>query len=504
MKKQAFKISILFLFVIIQTVKAQFPVDEPYQSIAPPVTPAMPDYAQTVIDNSVTTPIEITRVTEVYNYTDDNGNPAVWYPTHSYSKEQVWNFDQTKYKIASWKIYNASTYVEEQSLSGMYPSFWSNTNPDLMWSFRENGDIKKYTISTNSTVTIANIPGYDVIKPGPGEGNMDIYDHYVALVGKKDKGNGIYDLDVIVFDLINETIVSTKTFPDGWSDGADYAPKYIDWVSVSQSGSYVVIMWNHNTATDEDNTYQENGFQHYGVEVYNTLDMQFQNRIIRYGNHGDLGYAVDGGEVLVQFYGEYGGGTLYMHKLDGSGASVLTTNTDFGGEGHVSCRNINRPGWAYVTISNSNQSGQIVAVKLDDSGIVEHFGHHFSSDTSYDQSAMAVASPDGDIICFKSDFGTAPDDGDVTYSFFAKVANAASINDKQINNVNCYPNPAHHFVRIESQDIIENITIFNQLGQKIKSIDYNQMIDISKLSKGMYFLNIKTDRGLTIKKIIKQ
>lgn len=500
----------LFIVFFMQSAIAQFPVDGQYQSIATPATLPIPDYGQTIVDNSVPSPIEITRITDIYNYVDGNGDPQVWYPTHEYSKTQVWNADQTKYKIKSWKVYDATTYQEVQSLSSLYPSYWSNTNADIIWSYRENGDIKKYDVSTNITTIVANIPGYEIIKLGPGEGNIDKNDHYVALVGKKNNGAGSFDLDVIVFDLQTNQIVTTRNFPNGWSDGSNSAPKYVDWVSVSQSGNFVVIMWNHSTATDNGvNQYIENGNLHYGVEVYNTLNMQFQNRIIRYGNHGDLGYAVDGNEVLVQFYGQYGGGKLYMHKLNGSGSTVLTTNPDFGVYGHVSCRNINRPGWAYITHSLDAQTGQIVAVKLDNSGIVEHFGHHFSSGTSYEQAAMAVASPNGDEICFKSDFGTGPNTNpSVAYSFIAKLSNVLSIEDESLTDINVYPIPANDFIKIESKNNVKNITIYNAIGQvikKIKNLNSNNLnIDIKYLNEGIYYLNISTEKKSIFKKIIKE
>jgi len=508
-QKKISLLKVLFIVIFIQSATAQFPIDGQYQSIAPPATPNMPAYGESVIDNSVPSPISITRITEAYNYVDGNGNPQVWYPTHEYSKTQVWNADQTKYKIMSWKVYNATTYQEEQTLSSMYPSYWSNTDPDVIWSFRENGDVKRYNVSTNTAVTIANISGYELIKLGPGEANFDKNDHYVALVGKKANGN-TYDLDVIIFDLQTAQIVTTRNFPNGWADGPDYAPKYFDWVSVSQSGNYVVIMWNHDTATDGANQYIENGNLHYGVEVYNTLDMSYQNRIIRYGNHGDLGYAADGKEVLVQFYGEYGGGTIYMHYLDGSGYVVLTTNPDFGVSGHISCRNINRPGWAYVTISELDETAQMVAIKLDGSGTVEHFGHHFSSALSYDQASMAVASPNGDKICFKSDFGTDPTPGsEVAYSFFATLANPNSIEDEETTTtIKLYPNPVQDFINLKSINSIKNITIYNEVGQVVKKVENinsrNTNINIKNLKKGFYYIHISTKNKSILKKLVKK
>jgi len=498
-------ISILTIYLLLPVSAQQFPNDMQYQSIAPPPTPALPNYGESVIDNSVSNPIKITRVTEAINYIDGNGDPQIWYPTHEYAKTQVWNADQTKYKIASWKVYDANTYQEIHQLSSMYPSYWSNINPDLIWSFRENGDIKKYTVSTNTTQIVANIPGYEVIKLGPGEGNIDKTDNYVALVGKKTNG----DLDVIIFNLQTLQIDHTETFVGAWGNGEFSFPDYIDWVSISQSGNYVIINWNN--ALNQTNNYylDQGGFNHYGIEVYNRSDMSFQNRIVPYGNHGDLGYAIDGDEVYVQFYGEYGGGTIYMHKLNGTGSTVLNTHSDIGVTGHISCRNINRPGWAYVTISETAQSAQIIAIKLDNSGIVEHFGHHFSSAMSYAQAAMAVASPNGNKICFKSDFGTDPvANSNVAYSFFAEVDAPSLIQGMNSNNIIIYPNPANDYIKIKSQNIIKKVIIYNTIGQEIKTLQVLNSnitsINTTTLNNGLYYLKITTEKGNTIKTIIIQ
>ncbi len=487
-------LQILLTLLIFQSVQAQFPEDIPYQSIPTPSGVDMPAYLESVTDYSVSNPIQITRISEPYYYNDNNGDPQVWYPTHEYAKIQVWNADQSLFKIRSWKVIDASTYEEVQMLSDMYPSYWSNTNPDLIWSFRENGDIKKSFVSTGISVVVGQITGYEIVQLGPGEGNMDIDDHYVALVGKKANG----DLDVIVYDLQNTGIVAIKTFEGAWGNGGAGFPDYIDWVSVSQSGNYVVIMWNHDT-TSETNPFVENGNSHYGVEVYNTTDMQYLHRIVDYGNHGDLGFATDGSEVLVQFYGN-GSGTLYMHKLDGTESNIeLISHPDFGVAGHVSCRNIQRPGWAYITHSLQEQTGQVVAVKLDGSGTVEHFGHHFSSSGSYEQAPMAVVSPDGAKLCFRSDFGTAPDDPSVVYMFIAQVENTESTGEQMLTCVHVYPNPVRGFVNIEIDGELGSIEMYNHLGQLIRRYDpegaSRYQVEVSGLPQGIYTFRIWDKSG---------
>jgi len=76
------------------------------------------------------------------------------------------------------------------------------------------------------------------------------------------------------------------------------------------------------------------------------------------------------------------------------------------------------------------------------------------------------------------------------------------------NNISIFPNPSHHKVNISStleDKTIENIQLFNSIGQKIMdrnvNIEANQTytMDLSKLDAGMYYLNLTAD-GTTISK----
>lgn len=482
------------LLLSIKVMHAQYPVDTEYKSIPTPEM-AMPDYLETIVDNTIPTPLNVQRITTYYE-------PWEWYPTYEYPKIQVWNANQTLYRIRSWKVFNAKNHKEVQELTGsIYPSYWSNVNPDLIWSFKIDGTIKKYWVSTNTEETVGKIDGYDHIKLGPWEGNFDKKDKFVALVGKKGA-----DLDVIIYDLQNLEIIHTENFAGAWDTGnpnsAGQDPKYIDWVSVSQSGDYVGIMWDHNV-TSIDNPF--NG-QHYGVEIYRTTDMKFLRRIADYGDHGDFGYDTNGAEVFVQFWGPNNKDFVNMYYLDRMERVPIATHHDFAYAGHISCRNINRPGWTYLTISSKNQSGQILALKLDKSGIVEHFGHHFSTSTTYDKVPMGVPSPDGKKLLFKSDFGDA-ENHDLAYCFevtLPKVNASDDISDE--HQVLIFPNPANDNFTIKSNETIKEIAIFNLLGQKVKSIKMENSksiaVDISSFDKGVYMVNISTGKKTITRKII--
>ncbi len=377
----------------------QYPPNTIYSTIAPPAGAVAPAYLSTYDDSST--------MTRFLKITQEGG------VTHSYAKKQPWNIDGTKYKLHSVSIYDANTHSIYKQLDGagiyIYESFWSNTDPNLIYSFREDGKIKLYHVDTEVLETLYDLNAgtqiYEIIKPGPGEGNIDIHDKYVALIGHV---KNTTHLRIIVFDLQLKQVITTKTLEGAWGNGAS-APQMIDWVSVSQSGNYVGIMWNHNETSDSDPFVDQDGISHYGVEIYNTTNLNYLRRIVKYGNHGDFGFAPDGSEVFVQFYGWVQGenGTVFSYHLDGSAVDIIHTDVIFNTNGnHLSCRNILRPGWAYLNTDNIGDGhARMLAVKLDGSEIIENFGHSYESSTTYARYSFPVPNPTGTKIMFKSNFG---------------------------------------------------------------------------------------------------
>jgi hypothetical protein len=64
-----------------------------------------------------------------------------------------------------------------------------------------------------------------------------------------------------------------------------------------------------------------------------------------------------------------------------------------------------------------------------------------------------------------------------------------------------YPNPTDGIVRIEGIDEAE-VTAYNKLGQKVRTEQNTNEIDMSHLSEGVYLLRIKaTDGSLHIEKV---
>lgn len=66
------------------------------------------------------------------------------------------------------------------------------------------------------------------------------------------------------------------------------------------------------------------------------------------------------------------------------------------------------------------------------------------------------------------------------------------------NEINIYPNPSNGKINVVSNEIVENIVIYNQLGAVVfeqKNAPKNCTIDLSLFGKGIYFVNILKQDG---------
>ncbi|MFC4722616.1 T9SS type A sorting domain-containing protein [Geojedonia litorea] len=94
------------------------------------------------------------------------------------------------------------------------------------------------------------------------------------------------------------------------------------------------------------------------------------------------------------------------------------------------------------------------------------------------------------------------------YSNELEISDATlSIAQNKMFDLKVYPNPAKNYIVIESQkNPISKIEVFDVLGKSVTSQTQlsNDNIDISNLSRGMYFLKIYSDKLSITKKIIKE
>jgi hypothetical protein len=194
----------------------------------------------------------------------------------------------------------------------------------------------------------------------------------------------------------------------------------IDWVSISPSGRYGVVAYtgDHIRVYDVNATTLALTPRSMPSTYANCSGTAAQGFIYDLG-HADLALdPFDNQEdVLVgqEHCGNAGstvagmviGGVVLARLRDGA----ITSLTDPANEAypsHVSTRNVDRPGWAYVTYQaapGKRFSDEIVAVKLDGSKAVERYAQvHTDPSGCYLCEAHAVPSRDGRRVLWASNW----------------------------------------------------------------------------------------------------
>jgi hypothetical protein len=95
---------------------------------------------------------------------------------------------------------------------------------------------------------------------------------------------------------------------------------------------------------------------------------------------------------------------------------------------------------------------------------------------------------------------------DATASFSTNCSVGVGI-DEQANNINLsiYPNPVNNQFTIEAEEQIKSINIIDITGKTVKTlVPTSNTIDASDLTKGIYLLQVQTNKGLVSKKFIKE
>jgi len=80
-----------------------------------------------------------------------------------------------------------------------------------------------------------------------------------------------------------------------------------------------------------------------------------------------------------------------------------------------------------------------------------------------------------------------------------------SVNENALVDFSVYPIPTTGHLTVQSNTTIVQIEIYNQLGQLVLSFSNKNIIDISNLSEGIYFIKVKDDYGnIGSQKVVKK
>jgi hypothetical protein len=362
-----------------------------------------PTYLAVIDDPDSNT--KIRRITDftTFGVTTAQTNPTACLK-HNYAKNQPWNSDGTLLLLHGMFpgfMLDGQSYAFIKRFNQPSDAVWSNTNPNLLYGVQSSNQSMVSALASGNgfpQTTLRVFTGYTSLRLGGGEGNLSDDDRYAALLAV----NGSGAETIIVYDVLTDTIVSATAFPSA----------NIDNVTMSHSGTYVVAQFIGGTGAP-GGTGGHKCFDRAG-NFLRTLTTATSA-----GGHADVAYDTAGNEVVCWT------DTVDIFSARLSDAT-LRNEGPAGGANHISGRNINRPGYLYVSEfeydMNVNPSWEsyhfkpihntVVALKLDGSGTVEKFckEHHavaIGSDRAYERSCMGVPNRNGSIVLWSSDWESA-------------------------------------------------------------------------------------------------
>ena len=150
----------------------------------------------------------------------------------------------------------------------------------------------------------------------------------------------------------------------------------------------------------------------------------------------------------------------------------------------------------YFQAKSSNASGVELHMYNTSNGSITQIGDI--------NSGSSVSSPDKFYV-FNNKLFFQADDGVNGLELWSYDANSnANVENFISNSFKLFPNPAKNYFRLEKTNLeILNIKVFNILGSVVKKYSSAQnKYDISSLPKGVFLLEITTDKGKGLKKLL--
>jgi beta-glucanase (GH16 family) len=81
--------------------------------------------------------------------------------------------------------------------------------------------------------------------------------------------------------------------------------------------------------------------------------------------------------------------------------------------------------------------------------------------------------------------------------------NPLSIKDEFASKFDVYPNPSSNYINISSKDVIDNLELYNAIGQLVlQKRQPGKQLNIEDLNSGIYMLKIYSKNASTTKKIV--
>lgn len=148
-----------------------------------------------------------------------------------------------------------------------------------------------------------------------------------------------------------------------------------------------------------------------------------------------------------------------------------------------------------IEVSPNNGSTKLYAT-ADQTGVTyswETDATHSTSGSKHDTITITNINCNTDVTAIATKTST----GCIGYGYVTVLANVA-IEEVEDARINIFPNPTTAIVNVECASTINNIAIYNVMGQRLMNVRENNnkaSMDMSKLAKGTYTMRIELQNG---------
>ena len=118
---------------------------------------------------------------------------------------------------------------------------------------------------------------------------------------------------------------------------------------------------------------------------------------------------------------------------------------------------------------------------------------------------FSICNLSNEVYSFESEKGIF--DGRFTLQFTPE--GSLGINDSNLDSVSLYPNPTNDLITIVSpQAIVTSSKVYDIRGRIVSEVDFSNQtiyrIDLSAMEAALYFVEIATESGKVMKRVIKK
>jgi len=212
-------------------------------------------------------------------------------------------------------------------------------------------------------------------------------------------------------------------------------------------------------------------------------------------------------------------GSYYINAIDSFGCSYFSEPLDVSADIQVACNEFTWIDGVTYTASNNTASHVLTNVSGYDSVVVLDLTINISPVVTITQNGTVLSVTTGNSYLWSTGEVTQTITPTITgwhwcvvtdangceseQTFYEVLHLSTSINDVLARQVLLYPNPTKELIRIDTEYMIEKITIINVQGSVLDVQLKEQTIDVSNFSDGIYFMEIHTEKGVLRKKFVK-